>query len=361
MRSLGSVAAFVGASWASSVIDLSGDRWTVQNLPLNISIPGRLPSYSHLDLHAAEAIGDPYYGTNEFNLRWVMYNNWTYISSPISGLGAAPNASTYLLFDGLDTYTTISICGHFVANTDNQFRQYAFDVSNLIRNCSGGDPMLSLNFGSAPLIAQQIADQPGQETWPPGVNIFHELENRNWVRKSQSDFGWDFAPAFAPAGPWKPAYVVQLAGNELHTRNSAFDLYRSGQMNNLPPDQSQPWVFNASIDVLGTVAAGSTMKYSVLDLDCNRTVSTGSLTDVNITGQGDTITGVAILDDYDYTLWWPNGMGKQKLYNISVDIVGPSGGLLASVTHRMGFRTVVLNQTPNSADQIAQGEFGLIS
>lgn len=41
-------------------INLSGSEWTLQNLPLNISVPGSVPSQAHLDLYAAQVIGDPY-------------------------------------------------------------------------------------------------------------------------------------------------------------------------------------------------------------------------------------------------------------------------------------------------------------
>ena len=67
------------------IIDLSQSTWTLQNPDLNVSVPGSLPSHAHLDLYAAQVIGDPYYGLNDFNLRWIAWNNWTY-SSPISGL-----------------------------------------------------------------------------------------------------------------------------------------------------------------------------------------------------------------------------------------------------------------------------------
>ena len=68
-----------------NVVDLSQSSWTLQNLDLNVSVPGSLPSHAHLDLYAAQVIGDPYYGLNDFNLRWIAENNWTY-SAPISGL-----------------------------------------------------------------------------------------------------------------------------------------------------------------------------------------------------------------------------------------------------------------------------------
>lgn len=69
-----------------NIIDLSGTGWTVQNLGLNVSVPGSLPSQAHLDLYAAQVTGDPYYRLNDFNLRWVAWANWTYVSAPISGL-----------------------------------------------------------------------------------------------------------------------------------------------------------------------------------------------------------------------------------------------------------------------------------
>lgn len=49
----------LGALSTPTVLDLSGNGWTLQNLPLNISVPASLPSQAHLDLYAAQAIGDP--------------------------------------------------------------------------------------------------------------------------------------------------------------------------------------------------------------------------------------------------------------------------------------------------------------
>lgn len=71
--------------------------------------------------------------------------------------------SSWLVFNGLDTFTTIKLCGQFVGSTDNQFRQYTFDVSDIVNSCKG-DPTLSLNFGSAPNIANEIAKDPESES-----------------------------------------------------------------------------------------------------------------------------------------------------------------------------------------------------
>ena len=42
-----------------AVINLSDADWTLQNLPLNISVPASVPSQAHLDLYEAQVIGDP--------------------------------------------------------------------------------------------------------------------------------------------------------------------------------------------------------------------------------------------------------------------------------------------------------------
>lgn len=42
------------------VVDLTGDGWTVSSKALNISVPGHLPSQAHLDLYAANVIGEYY-------------------------------------------------------------------------------------------------------------------------------------------------------------------------------------------------------------------------------------------------------------------------------------------------------------
>ncbi|KAJ5189449.1 Glycoside hydrolase superfamily [Penicillium cf. griseofulvum] len=334
-----------------NVLDLSGDGWTVRSNALNISVPGSVPSQVHLDLLHANVIDEPYYGLNDFNLRWIAENNWTYTSKPIDGL-LSNSKSSWLVFNGLDTFTTIEFCGQFIGTTDNQFRQYTFDISDALKHCNGL-PTVSLEFGSAIKFANAIADNPNSQKWPAGVQGTFEFPNRWYIRKEQSDFGWDWGPAFSPAGPWQNIYLVQSEREEdIYVINTGFDIYRKGQINHLAPDQSQPWVVNASIDYLGTLLRHPSMSIEIKDIESGKVLKSGSLDNVVVSGQ--TITGTTIVDANAPSLWWPAGMGKQSLYNIKVTIHSANDDL-ASVTRRTGFRTIFLNRSNITVKQLAQG------
>ncbi|KAJ5287348.1 hypothetical protein N7478_003034 [Penicillium angulare] len=351
-RALAALPLTVQPVLAQHVVDLTGDGWTVSSKALNISVPGHLPSQAHLDLYAANVIDDPYYGLNDFDLRWIPYNNWTYTSHPLREV-STKSKSSWLVFNGLDTFTTIELCGKFVGTTDNQFRQYTFDVSDIVSSCKG-DPILSLNFGSAPKIANKIAEDPMAEKWPYGPQQIYEFENRWYIRKEQSDFGWDWGPAFAPAGPWRDAYVVQFEKEEsIYVLNTDLDIFRQGQINHLPPVQSNPWVVNASIDFLGSLPSNPSMHIEIKDVESGKVLKSAALDDIHTSGQ--TITGTITVDADAPSLWWPSGMGKQNLYYTTITVNGEKQDTLATVTKRTGFRTIYLNRLNITDDQLAQG------
>jgi beta-mannosidase len=279
-----------------------------------------------------------------------FFFQWCYASQLTLSRDTSSKTSTWLLFNGLDTFTSISFCGQHVASTNNQFRQYHFDVSRILASCTGA-PTLNVNFGSAVNITEDIANLPGQEIWPFGVEQVYEFLNRQFMRKEQSDFGWDWGPAFAPAGFWLPAYVIQLPPSGIFVRNTLLDIYRKGQQNNLSPNQSAPWIVNASLDVLGMIASSATLELEIMDMS-NATIASGTLENLSVSGS--TITGSIAVDGKACQLWWPNGLGPQNLYYFKISVIG-KGQTLALVTKRSGFRTIVLNMEPVSSAHLALG------
>lgn len=66
------------------------------------------------------------------------------------------NDGTWLVFKGLDTFVEIKLCNKLVANVANQYRQFIFEVSDILSHCSK-DPVLTLNFGPASLIVHELS------------------------------------------------------------------------------------------------------------------------------------------------------------------------------------------------------------
>ncbi|KAL5000101.1 glycoside hydrolase superfamily [Aspergillus recurvatus] len=330
-------------------VNLSDVKWTLSSPALNTTVPASIPSQAHLDLLNAGVIDDPYYGSNEIDLQWVAQANWTYTSDPILDL-LEEYESTWLVFEGLDTFATVTFCGHNIASTNNQFRQYAFDVSSPLKECIGG-PVVRIDFASSPETVNAIAADSRTPVWP--VQLTAQLPNRWLMRKQQSDFGWDWGPAFAPCGPWKPAYVVQLEKTAgIHVLNTDLDMYRRGNINHLPPDQDQPWVVNASIDFIGRLPAAPQISIEITDFKSGEVLA--SQDSESITVIGTSITGVTILKDAYPKLWWPSGLGAQNLYNVTITVRNGTKEV-ARVTKRTGFRTVFLNQRNITDAQSAQG------
>lgn len=183
-----------------------------------------------------------------------------------------------------------------------------------------------------------------------------EIPNRQFMRKEQSDFGWDWGPAFAPAGPWRPGRFVQFAPNDgLYELNVDIDIYRLGQFNNFIPDETQPWVVNASIDFLGTLPKCHTLQATITDdKDARSVLFSGPLQ--NVTSNNMTTTGVVIIDSNKPNRWWPVGLGEQNLYNISVEVVDCSSEKTTlESTRRTGFRTIVMDTGNVTQSQIDMG------
>ena len=99
--------------------------------------------------------------------------------------------------------------------------------------------------------------------------------------------------------------------------------------------------------------SSANLKFNLTSIDNATTIASGELTGVNTTDTA--VTGFTIIPQEDVELWWPVGMGPQTLYCITIDLVSGSGQTLASVSKRVGFRTIVLNGDPVSEAEMAKG------
>uniref|UniRef100_A0A9J7XCE8 beta-mannosidase n=1 Tax=Cyprinus carpio carpio TaxID=630221 RepID=A0A9J7XCE8_CYPCA len=107
------------------VISLNG-KWQLMNSNSSVSVSAEVPGCVHTTLQRQGFISqDPYYRFNDLAYRWISLDNWTYttsfsVPSHVRGKGKA-----VLVFEGVDTVSTISLNGLTIGKTDNMFRRYA--------------------------------------------------------------------------------------------------------------------------------------------------------------------------------------------------------------------------------------------
>ncbi|KAJ7461128.1 glycoside hydrolase family 2 protein [Mycena latifolia] len=343
----------------AAVFDLSSLEWTLLNQNGSIAVPGTLPSQAHLDLTRAGIITEPLLGLNDFTERWVFMDNWTYTAdlAPVlaSGLDAADQI--LLVFYGLDTVANITLAGQPVAWVNNEFRQYVFDVSFLSSVTAGN---LTVAFESAYYYGLNVSTRPDAEDTLASFFEFEIPVNRAYIRKTASDFGWDWGPAFVPSGIIKPAYLISLSNltnttddsHPVFIEETAVDIYKMGQNFSVAPDETADWVVNVTL-ALRSSGAFDAPSITLAFTELNITSPVFSLDPLAATGDSPSwVTVLWQIPDAIPQRWYPHNLGSPKLYNLTISLGLQDSAEDVSTTVRTGFRTVKLAQLPYSQEDI---------
>lgn len=300
-----------------------------------VPVPATVPGTSHTALLEQELIPDPYLGTNETSLAWMKRTTWRY-ATVLDEPPAAPDERVDLLFEGIDTVSTVAVDTDVertgvgqgrinLGRTANMHRSYRYDVRDLV----GTPANLVVDLDSALETAEAEAQRLG--TRPMAYD-----QPFNMVRKMACSFGWDWGPDLQTAGLWKPVRVQR---------------WRVARL--------------AQVTPLVTVADDGTGLVDVrVEVETSGLSDAGPLTvDVSVGGRGLTIgsrggdrsahikelTGQVEVPDVD--LWWPVGHGDQPLYPIEVTLYEGDGedrsNPLDAWSGRVAFRTVEVDRTPD--------------
>jgi beta-mannosidase len=293
-------------------IDLGGS-WTLTRLATGQTYPAQVPGCTHLDLQRAKAIPELAWRDNEAQLMWIGEEDWLYEREFSVPAGASLDAAE-LVCEGLDTIAEVRINGALVLSADNMHRTWRRRVGAVLRP---GSNRIAVRFAS-PLPTMRQGDQRKRL---PAWNIYREeFWGRPYVRKMACAFGWDWGPIAVTAGIWlpirielpPPARITDLAIRQEH-RAGAVVLRLDWQA-------SAPLAVRARVSHTG------------------RTVGEATL------AVGTTTWELAIADPQ---LWWPNGLGDQPLYDITVTAADGS----SSQRRRIGLRTLELVRERDSAGE----------
>lgn len=300
---------------------------------LKVSIPGGI----YTDLERNGVIQNVFYEDNDVATRWVAKNNWTYFKSFIIQEADLQFNHVNLVFEGIDTFSTVYINDEQVGVTKNMFVQYTFDVKDKLHT---GVNYITVKLESPVTKAQELYNKQVKkyEVKPKCVPDYYRGEcHVNHIRKMQASFAWDWGPAFPSMGIWKNVYLEMFNSSNIRYIN----------VNTALDDNSKDWTVyvktylegvnnfntkNDTITIRFTVAGYDTVM--IYPLNITKDVNDNSVYDF----QNFTVSSARV------ELWWPNGYGKQNLYNLSVSYNSGNYVEKSSKKIQIGFRTITLNQ-----------------
>lgn len=286
-------------------------------------VSNQIPSVIHTELLANAFIQDYRLEDNERGIQWVGQVDWEYACSfptPESG-----RSNIELVFEGLDTFASVTLNGIEILKSDNQFLTHRVSVKKHLA-AVGQKNELSVLFESVVKKGRELEQKYGKRT-----SIMRDPA-RNHVRKSAYHWGWDWGPVILTAGPWKPVYLqtYDMRIEDVHV------------VSTLAPDHQ--WAELAvNIKTAGSISsATSKPKVEVGISDQNGEKVLRKVVEIDSTG-----TGVSVLKLDKPKLWWPTGQGEQHLYTIEAVLFDKTpDDPIASTDFRYGIRTITLVQRP---------------
>jgi beta-mannosidase len=264
----------------------------------------KVPGNNFSDLLKHGFITDPFYGTNEDSVQWIAENNWIY-QSKFSVLEKTLTKNSHVLcFHGLDTYAKVFLNDSLILQADNMFLPWELDVSKILKE----ENTLLVKFNAVSKIEKEKQTVLGYSL-PGGSRVF--------TRKAGFHYGWDWGSKISPIGIWRKV--------ELQSWNNCRikDIYI---------------VQDNLSDSLANLTVGIEIKSSSKKLITIKAYDK-ILENIKLK-KGDNKLSFAIHIP-NPELWWPNGYGEQKLYDIPVSIFDENG-IIDSQKKKIGLRKIEL-------------------
>ena len=149
-----------------------------------------VPGNNFSDLLNHSLILDPFYGTNEDSVQWIVEKNWKYRSKFSVSKNTLSKKNHILCFNGLDTYAKVYLNDSLILQADNMFRTWDVNVSDILKK----ENILLIEFNAITKIEKQKQTALGYRL-PGGDRVF--------TRKAGFHYGWDWGVEITPSGIWR--------------------------------------------------------------------------------------------------------------------------------------------------------------
>lgn len=256
---------------------------------------------------------DPFYRENEYAARDLFEKNYEYQLDFEADAAFLQHERLTLICEGLDTLATVTLNGQVILQVDNMHRTWEADVKPYLKK---GCNRIHVLF-SSPLrfIREHYAAIPDNFV-STGC-----MPGNEHLRKAHYMFGWDWGPQLPDAGIWKPIYIKACDGAEL------WDVY--------PIQHHEEG--KVTLEIQSAVA--HLTKDSDAALAAFLTTPSGDTLSVTQKAEENTVLSLTVENPL---LWWPNGLGEQPLYQLTV-ILTENGVQRNAIQKTLGLRTVTMS------------------
>lgn len=279
-----------------------GGAWRMREADSETWHSAHVPGSVYADLMADGTMPDPFWRENELDAFERMKKDYVYQRTFTVTEAQLAHAHVELVCEGLDTLAHVSLNGREIAFTDNMHITWVWDVKEQLH---AGENTLEIRFDSPILYCAKKAEEaPGWESSDATPGFRH-------LRKAHCMFGWDWGPRLPDAGIWRPIF--------LRTWDAA-------RLENAMMLQAHHDVV-VDVTIRPEIAGESAWSAEI-------TAPDGEVMIIPET----TATEQVITIEHPQ-LWWPNGLGKQPLYRVTVRLA--TGDMRV---WRIGLRTMTVSR-----------------
>ncbi len=264
------------------------------------AFPAKVPGSVHSNLHSAGMLPDWNQGMNARACEWVEHRHWIFqVRLPAEWFRTG--ARYRLRCNGLDYQGVVRCNGQEAGRFDNTHVPHLFDLTPFIK--PGEENLLAVVFTGHPMWQGQFGYTSQMTDWKPRFY-----------------YTWDWTARVVQTGIWDRITIEEIAGPEITRVQVSAD--------------ADPQQRLGSLRVAGNTDAPADWTVCVRLCDGEHSIRTETLSASAFRTAGLSLHGIPV------KLWWPNGLGDQPLYTVTVTLVAPDGREHDTVKRRVGFRRV---------------------
>ena len=279
-----------------------GGAWRMREADSETWHSAHVPGSVYADLMADGTMPDPFWRENELDAFERMKKDYVYQRTFTVTEAQLAHAHVELVCEGLDTLAHVSLNGREIAFADNMHITWVWDVKEQLH---AGENTLEIRFDS-PIryCAKKAEEAPGWESSDATPGFRH-------LRKAHCMFGWDWGPRLPDAGIWRPIFLRTWDAARLENA-LMLQAHHDGVVDvTIRPEIAGESAWSAEI----TAPDGEVM---ILP---------------------ETTAAEQVVTIQNPQLWWPNGLGKQPLYRVTVRLAAGD-----TRTWRIGLRTMTVSR-----------------